>query len=452
MPSAYLYIRVSTDEQAIRGYSQRNQQDRLTKFCLAHNIDILNTIFEDHSAKTFDRPAWLATMATFRRNKLLRPDLLLFTKWDRFSRNTGDAYYMISQLHHLGITPQATDQELDLSVPENKIILGVYLATSEAENDRRSINVRQGIRKANQEGRWTAHVPIGYKAHITTTQKREIRPSEPQASLIRKTFELVAENKRTVQAVYNQIHSYGLRCSISNFRRLLRNPVYCGKIALPAYEYETARLVNGLHQPLVDEVLFNQVQEVLHRKSIHTNHHVDQQLFLRGFLRCPNCNHQLTGSASKGKCGRYYHYYHCKSSCGYRIRADMANELFLKQLTELQLDPVYHVLYKDLIRYLRKDVSENREISIKTITTAIDRQVERVVRAKELLLQGDIEEDDYQIIKADCEQRIHDLGINLQQCDLVKQRKEESLTVLAEKLSHIGAIFQALDVTEQREI
>ncbi len=319
MPSACLYIRVSTDEQAIRGYSPRNQEDRLTKFCLAHNIDILNTVFEDHSAKTFDRPAWSAMMATFRRNKLLRPDLLLFTRWDRFSRNTGDAYYMISQLHHLGITPQATDQELDLSVPENKIILGVYLATSEAENDRRSINVRQGIRKANQEGRWTAHVPIGYKAFITTAQKREIRPAEPQASLIRKAFELVAESKRTVQAVYDQIHSYGLRCSISNFRRLLRNPVYCGKIALPAYEYEPARLVPGLHQPLVDEVLFNQVREVLRRKPTHVDHPANQQLFLRGFLRCPNCNHQLTGSASRGKCGRYYHYYHCKSSCGCHV-------------------------------------------------------------------------------------------------------------------------------------
>lgn len=359
---------------------------------------------------------------------------------------------MISQLHHLGITPQATDQELDLSVPENKIILGVYLATSEAENDRRSINVRQGIRKANQEGRWTAHVPIGYKTHITATQKREIRPVEPQASMIRKAFELAAENKRTVQAVYDQIYSYGLRCSISNFRRLLRNPVYCGKIALPAYEYEPERLVNGLHQPLVDEVLFNQVQEVLRRKPTHVDHPANQQLFLRGFLRCPNCNHQLTGSASRGKCGHYYHYYHCKSSCGYRIRADWVNELFLKQLTELQVDPAYLVLYKNLIRSLRKGSAESKNTSIKAITVAIDRQVERIVRAKELLLHGDIEEDDYQIIKTDCEQRIHDLGIDLQQSDLAEKRKEASLTRSSEELSRIGSIFQVLSAPERQEM
>jgi DNA invertase Pin-like site-specific DNA recombinase len=452
MPSACLYIRVSTDEQAIRGYSQRTQQDRLTKFCLVHNIDILNTIFEDHSAKTFDRPAWSAMITTFRRNKLLRPDLLLFTKWDRFSRNTGDAYYMISQLHNLGITPQATDQKLDLSIPENKIILGVYLATSEAENDRRSINVKQGIRKANQEGRWTAHVPIGYKAHITPAQKREIRPVEPQASLIRKTFELVAENKWTVQAIYNQMYQNGLRCSNSNFRRLLRNPVYCGKIALPTYESESEHLVNGLHQAVIKEALFSEVQKILNQRPTHVSYPDRQQLLLRGFLICPNCNRQLTGSASKGKCGRYYHYYHCRSSCGYRIRADKVNEQFLKQLDELYADQAYLTLYKDLVRYIRRDFSENRNISMKTIHAAIDRQIERVVRAKELLLHGDIDEDDYQIIKTDCEHRIHDLGIALQHSNLTEQKRETSLTKLAEKLFHPGVIFRVLNVPEQREI
>ncbi|WP_118975913.1 recombinase family protein [Taibaiella koreensis] len=153
MKTAYLYIRVSTDEQAIKGYSQRSQLDRLTRYCIVRDVSIWDTIFEDYSAKTFNRPGWLAMMARIRRNKRSRPNLILFTKWDRFSRNAGDAYYMITQLRNLDIQPQAIDQELDFAVPENKIILGVYLATSEAENDRRSLNVKQGIHKAKKEGR-----------------------------------------------------------------------------------------------------------------------------------------------------------------------------------------------------------------------------------------------------------------------------------------------------------
>lgn len=57
MATADLYVRVSADEQAIRGFSQRSQEDRLTSYCHYQGITILQVIFEDHPAKTFSRPA-----------------------------------------------------------------------------------------------------------------------------------------------------------------------------------------------------------------------------------------------------------------------------------------------------------------------------------------------------------------------------------------------------------
>lgn len=55
---ADLYVRVSTDEQADRGYSQRNQEEVLRKYCEINSIEIRDVIYEDHSAKTFNRPKW----------------------------------------------------------------------------------------------------------------------------------------------------------------------------------------------------------------------------------------------------------------------------------------------------------------------------------------------------------------------------------------------------------
>ncbi|WP_449397682.1 recombinase family protein [Chryseobacterium wanjuense] len=55
---ADLYIRVSTDEQAEKGYSQRDQDERLRKYCMNNNISINKIIYEDHSAKSFERPEW----------------------------------------------------------------------------------------------------------------------------------------------------------------------------------------------------------------------------------------------------------------------------------------------------------------------------------------------------------------------------------------------------------
>jgi site-specific DNA recombinase len=90
-------------------------------------------------------------------------ELLLFTMWGRFSRNAADAYGMINTFKRCNIEPHAIERPLDLSIPENKIMLAVYLAVPEVENDRRALNVSGGMRKTKKDGRWMATAPKSYK-------------------------------------------------------------------------------------------------------------------------------------------------------------------------------------------------------------------------------------------------------------------------------------------------
>ena len=66
---ADLYVRVSTDEQADKGYSQRNQEEVLKKYCQINNIAVRDVIYEDHSAKTFLRPKWKLLLVNLKRFK-----------------------------------------------------------------------------------------------------------------------------------------------------------------------------------------------------------------------------------------------------------------------------------------------------------------------------------------------------------------------------------------------
>ncbi len=108
MRIADLYIRVSTDEQAEKGYSQRDQNERLRKYCENNNIIVNKVIYEDHSAKSFERPEWKKYLIEMKKRSH-KSSLILFTKWDRFSRNAGDAYQMISTLRRLAVEPQAVE-------------------------------------------------------------------------------------------------------------------------------------------------------------------------------------------------------------------------------------------------------------------------------------------------------------------------------------------------------
>lgn len=84
MKRADLYICVSTDEQADKGYSQRDQEERLKRFCSTKRIAVGQVIYEDHSTKTFNRPEWAKLLNTLKK-KSSKTDLILFTKWDRLS-------------------------------------------------------------------------------------------------------------------------------------------------------------------------------------------------------------------------------------------------------------------------------------------------------------------------------------------------------------------------------
>ena len=66
---AFLYIRVSTDEQADKGYSLRHQEERLRSYCQFQNIEVVGLYKDDHSAKTFKRPAFQQLLTFLKKNK-----------------------------------------------------------------------------------------------------------------------------------------------------------------------------------------------------------------------------------------------------------------------------------------------------------------------------------------------------------------------------------------------
>ena len=457
MKVADLYIRVSTDEQADKGYSQRGQEEMLRRYCELNNIGIRKTIFEDHSAKTFNRPQWQTLLEQLKRyrNKV---DLVLFTKWDRFSRNAPDAYQMINTLKVLGVEPQAIEQPLDMSVPENKMMLAIYLTTPEIENDRRALNTFYGMRRARKEGRWVSHAPIGYKNKHDERGKKYISIDETQGPIMRWAFEEIAKGIFSTEQIFWKAKDKGLRCTKNNFWFAIRNPVYCGKILIVKFKDEEAHTVKGLHEGLISESLFYDVQEALsgNKRITKTKMLSQEHLPLKGFLRCSKCNRMLCGSASKGR-NSYYHYYHCSSACGCRHKAEQVNDLFAEQLDQYSIDERYAELFSEVIisSYYNDDnrTRDNRSVILKDISALND----KLTRARELLLNGDLDAADYKIVKTETEGRLLILEVKLSEvANGNSQRKIIDITPIVNgaimNLTRLRAIYCRSDSSEKRAL
>ena len=322
---------------------------------------------------------------------------------------------MISQLNRLGVEPQGIEQPLDLNIPENKIMLAFYLASPEVENDRRALNTFVGMRRAKKEGRWVSSAPKGYSNTRDDHSKKVISLNE-DAPIVKWCFEELAKGIYPVADVWRMAIAKGFKYSKANFWQLIRNPVYCGLIRLPAYKEEGETLVKGSHPAIITEDLFFQVQDLLdgRKRNVPTKNTRNEELPLRGFLSCPRCGKKLSGSASKGYTARYF-YYHCYPGCKERVQAQKVNEAFVNLLRSITFNQDAIDLYKKLAEQVFRGNQLDHSHRSKQIKSEMEKQRQRANKAQQLMLDGEMKMDEYREVKNKTEAEIDRMMRNYMQ-------------------------------------
>ena len=133
-----------------------------------------------------------------------------------------------------------------------------------------------------------------------------IVPSEPEAGLITKSFELVRAGHDRPAEVLRTMTGLGLRSrkgrklGLTTFLAMLRNPVYIG-----AMKSKKWGMGKGLHKPIVSDHVFRDVQLIPEGQEAGDGLYIQnrEEFPLCRFLRCSECDRPLTGSPSKSNTG-----------------------------------------------------------------------------------------------------------------------------------------------------
>jgi|GEM_PF-5482437 len=105
---------------------------------------------------------------------------------------------MIRMLRDMKVRPMVIDQPIYLEVSESIVMQAVYLSIPEAENSRRGLTTSDGIRRAKKLGRWPGRAPIGYSNQTAPDCKKFIMPKQPEADLIKWSFQQLATGTLTI--------------------------------------------------------------------------------------------------------------------------------------------------------------------------------------------------------------------------------------------------------------
>lgn len=399
----YTYKRVSTAMQ-IDGYSLDAQRARMKAYADFNDYEIVGE-YEDagKSGKSIEgRLQFRQMMEDVKSGKDNIAYVLVF-KLSRFGRNAADVLSTLQVMQDFGVNLICVEDGIDSSKDAGKLMISVLSAVAEIERENIRVQTMEGRIQKAREGKWNGgFAPYGYQL---VNGKLEI--NEEEAVAVRTIYDQYVNTDIGSNGISKYLENHGIRkiqrqngknplFDAHLVRLILKNPVYCGKIAYGRRKTEKVHgtrneyhlveqdnflLVDGLHEAIIPEDVWNAAQVKLvaqAKKYEHVNKGKNERThLLSGIVKCPICGAGMYGNKSikhkkDGTKYKDFFYYGCKHrsmqrghKCDYKkqIREELLDDAVAEVIVKLVSNPNFATMMQE-------------KINMKVDTTAIDQEIE----------------------------------------------------------------------------
>ena len=399
----YTYKRVSTAMQ-IDGYSLDAQRARMKAYADFNDYEIVGE-YEDagKSGKSIEgRLQFRQMMEDVKSGKDNIAYVLVF-KLSRFGRNAADVLSTLQVMQDFGVNLICVEDGIESSKDAGKLMISVLSAVAEIERENIRVQTMEGRIQKAREGKWNGgFAPYGYQL---VNGKLEI--NEEEAVAVRTIYDQYVNTDIGSNGISKYLENHGIRkiqrqngknplFDAHLVRLILKNPVYCGKIAYGRRKTEKVHgtrneyhlveqdnflLVDGLHEAIIPEDVWNAAQVKLvaqAKKYEHVNKGKNERThLLSGIVKCPICGAGMYGNKSikhkkDGTKYKDFFYYGCKHrsmqrghKCDYKkqIREELLDDAVAEVIVKLVSNPNFATMMQE-------------KINMKVDTTAIDQEIE----------------------------------------------------------------------------
>ena len=281
-------------------------------------------------------------------------------------------------------------------------MISVLSAVAEIERENIRVQTMEGRIQKAREGKWNGgFAPYGYQL-----VDGKLVVNEEEAEAIRVIYDQYIHTDIGANGIAKYLENHGIRkiprqngkntmFDAHLIRLILKNPVYCGKIAYGRRRTEKVRgtrneyklveqdnylLVDGLHEAIVSEEVWQAAQVKLlaqAKKYEHVNRGKDEHThLLSGIVKCPICGAGMYGNKSikhKSDGTKYkdFYYYGCKHRS--MIRGHKCD--YKKQIREELLDSAVAEVIVKLVSNPKFAAMMQEKINMKVDTAAIDQEI-----------------------------------------------------------------------------
>lgn len=317
---AYIYTRVSTAIQT-EGYSLEAQRQKLIDYAKYRGFAICGEYSDaGFSGKNIAGRQQFQQMLDDISNKKDDIKYVLVFKLSRFGRNAADVLSSLQFMQDYGVNLICVEDNIDSSADSGKLMISVMSAMAEIERENILVQTMAGRKQKATNGGWNGgFAPYGYEL-----KDGKLIVVEDEARVIRDTFELYVNSGKGATFVAKELNSryvkkLRLPTHVDRFtndfvKRIIDNPIYCGKIAYGRTVSEKIEgkrnefhrvnqkddskiiLADGDHEAIVSVEMWEKAQQKRQDNSFRPERiDKDHHYILAGLVRCPNCGSRMYG-------------------------------------------------------------------------------------------------------------------------------------------------------------
>lgn len=224
---AALYARVSTDEQAILGYSLDAQMEMMRSFCEIQDLQVAGEYIDDgFSGKNTRRPAYKKLFSKEERSKW---DVLVVLKMDRIHRNSKNFMSMMEDLSKHGQEFISTFEKINTRNAVGRFVMDLIQRIAQLESEQIGERTYLGMReKAQSTNDIMGFTPaFGY-----SLEDGRLKANEELDTVI-EIFSMYSSGMTMNDIAYRLNHSGTFTRKDNlwnkyNLRNILHNPIYAG--------------------------------------------------------------------------------------------------------------------------------------------------------------------------------------------------------------------------------
>ena len=299
-----VYCRVSTDEQALEGYSIRGQVEKLKSYVSAKSWAVYDVYLDEGiSGKNMtERPAINRMLDDIKAGYV--KNVLVF-KLDRLTRSVADLVQLIDLFKNHGCAFNSLTESIDTSTASGRMFLKIIGIFAEFERENIGERVRLGMERKAREGYSIAcgNTSFGYDKD-NTDKIQKVNPQE--AETVRRVFDMYTRQNMTLNGIAKVLNAEKVPTKLNNvwnsgtIYMLLTNPVHIGIVRYGIEQPDRYFEVDGKHEPIISRELFYETQELIkaNKRTTSTKRGVERNYFV-GVVYCSVCGLKMKPHMSK---------------------------------------------------------------------------------------------------------------------------------------------------------